>query len=126
MVIDIARINGKIKIQKITAVIDCGIYVNPDTVIAQCEGSIVMGLTATIKSGITIEKGKVAEPNFDKYQMLQLRETPEIDVTVVKSTDPPDGAGESGLANVAPALTNAIFNMTGKRIRTLPFKLADV
>ena len=126
MVIDIARINGKIKIQKITAVIDCGIYVNPDTVIAQCEGSIVMGLTATIKSGITIEKGKVAEPNFDKYQMLQLRDTPGIDVTIVKSTDPPDGAGESGLANVAPALTNAIFNMTGKRIRTLPFKLADV
>ena len=126
MVIDIARVNGKIKIQKITAVIDCGTYVNPDTVIAQCEGSIVMGLTATIKSGITIEKGKVAEQNFDKYRMLQLSECPEIDVTVVKTTDPPEGAGESGLANVAPALTNAIFNLTGKRIRTLPFNLEDV
>lgn len=126
MVIEIARVNGKIKIEKITAVIDCGTYVNPDTVIAQCEGSIVMGLTATFKSGITIEKGKVAERNFDTYPMLQMGETPEMDVTVVKSTDPPEGAGESGLANVAPSLANAIFNMTGKRIRVLPFNLADI
>jgi isoquinoline 1-oxidoreductase beta subunit len=58
--------------------------------------------------------------------MLQMDESPEIDVTVVKSTDPPDGAGESGLANIAPALTNAIFNMTGKRIRALPFNIADI
>ncbi len=126
MVIDVARVNGKVKIEKITAVIDCGIYVNPDTVIAQCEGSIVMGLTATYKSGLTIANGKVAEKNFDNYRMLQINECPEIDVTVVKSTDPPEGAGESGLANVAPSLANAIFNMTGKRIRTLPFKLEDI
>jgi len=126
LVVDVARVNNKIKIEKITAVIDCGTYVNPDTVQAQCEGSIIMGLTATIKSGITIAKGKVVEQNFDSYKMLQIDESPEIDVTVVKSTDPPDGAGESGLANVAPALTNAIFNMTGKRIRTLPFNIADV
>jgi len=126
LVVDVARVNGKVKIEKITAVIDCGIYINPDTVQAQCEGSIIMGLTATIKSGITIAKGKVVEQNFDSYKMLQINESPEIDVTVVKSTDPPDGAGESGLANVAPALTNAIFNMTGKRIRTLPFNIADI
>ncbi len=126
MVVDVERSNGKVKIEKITAVIDCGTYVNPDTVQAQCEGSIIMGLTATIKSGITIAKGKVVEQNFDSYKMLEINESPEIDVTVVKSTDPPDGAGESGLANVAPALTNAIFNMTGKRIRTLPFNIAEV
>ncbi len=126
LVVDVARINGKVKIEKITAVIDCGTYINPDTVQAQCEGSIIMGLTATIKSGITIAKGKVVEQNFDSYKMLQINESPEIDVTVVKSTDPPDGAGESGLANVAPALMNAIFNMTGKRIRTLPFNITDI
>lgn len=126
MVIEVAGINGKIKIEKITAVIDCGICVNPDTVVAQCEGSIVMGLTATIKSGISIEKGRVAEQNFNRYKMLRIDECPEIEVTVVKSTDPPEGAGESGLANVAPALTNAIFNLTGKRIRTLPFSLDEV
>ena len=125
LVADIARENGKIKIKKLTAVIDCGTYVNPDTVIAQCEGSIIMGLTATYKSAITIEKGKVAEVNFDKYEMLRIDETPEIDVTVVKSTEVPEGAGESGLANVAPSVTNAIFNLTGKRIRTLPFNLNE-
>ncbi|MFI5188182.1 MAG: molybdopterin cofactor-binding domain-containing protein [Chitinophagales bacterium] len=126
LVVDVTRVNDKVRIEKITAVIDCGTYVNPDTVKAQCEGSIIMGLTAAIKSGITIEKGKVVEQNFDSYKMLQINECPEIDVTAVKSTDPPDGAGESGLANVAPALTNAIFNMTEKRIRTLPFNIEDV
>lgn len=126
MVISIRRINGKVKIEKIDAVIDCGIYVNPDTVKAQCEGSIVMGLTATYKGGISIEKGRVVEKNFDTYKLLRIDETPEINVTVIKSTDPPDGAGESGLANVAPALANAIFIMTGKRIRKLPFNLDEV
>ncbi|HEX5654703.1 MAG TPA: xanthine dehydrogenase family protein molybdopterin-binding subunit, partial [Chitinophagaceae bacterium] len=93
---------------------------------AQCEGSIIMGLTATYKSGITIAKGRVVEQNFDKYSLLKINETPEIDVTVVQSTDPPEGAGESGLANVAPALANAIFDLTGKRIRNLPFNLGEV
>ena len=126
LVVEVARLNDKVKIEKITAVIDCGTYVNPDTVRAQSEGSIIMGLTAAIKSGITFANGRVVEENFDKYQMLQISETPEIDVTVVKSTDPPEGAGESGLPNVAPSLTNAIFNLTGKRIRTLPFNLGDI
>lgn len=126
MVIEVARSNGKLKIEKITTVIDCGTCINPDTVKAQCEGSIIMGLTATYKSGITIAKGRVVEQNFDKYSLLKINETPEIDVTVVQSTDPPEGAGESGLANVAPALANAIFDLTGKRIRNLPFNLGEV
>jgi isoquinoline 1-oxidoreductase beta subunit len=126
VVIDVARVSGKVKIEKITAVIDCGTYINPDTVKAQCEGSIIMGLTATYKSGITISKGKVAEQNFHSFSLLQINETPEIDVTVVQSTDPPEGAGESGLANVAPALANALFSLTGKRIRSLPFKMEDI
>jgi isoquinoline 1-oxidoreductase beta subunit len=126
LVVEVTNANGKITIKKLTAVIDCGMYVNPDTVRSQCEGSMIMGLTAAIKSGITIDKGKVVEQNFDSYQMLQMNETPEIDVTVVKTTDPPEGAGESGLANVAPSLANAIFNLTGKRIRTLPFNVAEI
>ena len=102
------------------------LILTPDTVKAQCEGSIIMGLTATYKSGITISNGKVTEQNFDRYSLLKIDETPEIDVTVVKTTDPPEGAGESGLANVAPALANAIFNLTGKRIRNLPFRMEDI
>jgi len=117
---------GKIKIVKITAVIDCGTCVNPDIVKAQTEGSIVMGLTATYKSAITIDKGKVVEKNFDTYTMLGLHECPEIEVHVINSTEPPEGAGESGLANVAPSLTGAIFDLTKKRIRTLPINLDEI
>ncbi len=126
LVIDVARVKGKVRIDKITCVIDCGTYINPDTVKAQCEGSVIMGLTATYKSSITITNGKATEQNFNRYSLLKINETPEIDVVVVQSTDPPEGAGESGLANVAPALANAIFNLTGKRIRSLPFRMEDI
>jgi isoquinoline 1-oxidoreductase subunit beta len=126
MVIDVARVNGKVAIKKITAVVDAGIVVNPDTVKAQTEGSIVMGLTATFKSAINIEKGKVAEKNFHTYKMLMLHECPEMEIIVLPSEDAPEGAGEAGLPNVAPSLANAIFDMTGKRIRTLPFSLDGI
>jgi isoquinoline 1-oxidoreductase subunit beta len=126
MVAEVARVDGKVRPVKITCAVDCGIAVNPDIVKAQTEGSIVMGLTAAYKSAITIEKGKVAEKNFDTYKMLELHECPEIEVAVMKSGAPPEGAGEAGLPTVAPALTNAIFNMTGKRIRKLPFALDTV
>jgi isoquinoline 1-oxidoreductase subunit beta len=126
LVIEVQRIKGKVKPTKITAAIDCGICVNPETVKAQTEGSIVMGLTATYKSAITIDKGRAVEKNFDTYKMLGLEECPEIEVHVIKSTDPPEGAGESGLANVAPSLTNAIFDLMKKRIRVIPFNLDEV
>ena len=126
MVVEIARVDGHIKLAKVTAAIDCGVVVNPDTVKAQAEGCVVMGLTAAYKSGITFEHGKVAETNFDTYHMLRYNECPEIEIHVVESQDPPEGAGEPGLPTVAPALTNAIFELTGKRIRKLPFKLEEV
>jgi isoquinoline 1-oxidoreductase beta subunit len=125
-VVEITRVNGKIKVTKVTAAIDCGTTVNPDVVKAQTEGSIVMGLTSTYKSAITINKGAVVEKNFDKYRMLELKECPQIEVTVMTSTDPPEGAGEGGLPPVAPALTNAIYALTKKRIRVLPFNLDEV
>jgi isoquinoline 1-oxidoreductase beta subunit len=125
-VIDIARENGKIKIQKITAAIDCGKVVNPDIVRAQTEGGIVMGLTASYISGLTIDKGQVAENNFHTYKMLLLNECPQLEIIVMDSDDPPEGAGEAGLPGVAPALANAIFALTGKRIRSLPFKLSEI
>ncbi len=126
MVIEVARVGGKLMLAKVTAAIDCGMAVNPDIVKAQTEGCIVMGLTAAYKSGITFEKGKVVEQNFNTYKMLELGECPEIEVIVTKSEDPPEGAGEAGLPTVAPALTNAIFALTGKRIRVLPFKLDEI
>lgn len=126
MVVEINRRNGKIFIKKITAAVDCGIPVNPEIIKAQTEGCIVMGLTATYKSGLTIEKGRIVEKNFDTYKMLRLNECPETEVIVIKSDDPPEGVGEAGLPTVAPALTNAIFSLTGKRIRALPFNLDEI
>lgn len=126
MVIEVARVNGKVAIKKITAVVDAGIVVNPDTVKAQTEGSIVMGLTAAYKSAINIDKGKVAEKNFHTYKMLLLHECPEMEIIVLPSEDAPEGAGEAGLPNVAPSLANAIFDMTGKRIRSLPIDLNNI
>ncbi|HXB45872.1 MAG TPA: molybdopterin cofactor-binding domain-containing protein [Puia sp.] len=122
-VAEVARINGKMKVMKITVAIDCGIVVSPDTVKAQTEGCVVMGLTAAYKSGLTIDKGRVVEKNFHNYPILRINECPEIEVIVMKNNYQPEGAGEPGLPPVAPALTNAIFKMTGKRIRELPFNL---
>lgn len=122
-VVEVASIEGKIKPIKITVAIDSGIAIHPDNLKAQTEGAVVMGLTAAYKSGLTIADGKVAEHNFDTYKMLQLHECPEIEVHVVKNNDAPEGAGEAGLPSVAPALTNAICNLTGKRIRELPFDI---
>ncbi len=122
-VAEVARINGKVKLVKVTVAIDSGVVVNPDTIVAQTEGCVVMGLTAAYKSGLTIENGKVAEQNFHNYPIMRINECPEIDVIVMKNNYPPEGAGEPGLPPVAPALTNAIFNMTGKRIRVLPFNM---
>ncbi len=126
MVVEVKRIEGKIKPVKITAAIDSGTPVHPDNLKAQTEGCIVMGLTAAYKSAITIEKGKVAEQNFDAYKMLGMHECPEIDVHVIASTEKPEGAGEAGLPPVAPALCNAIFELTKNRIRVLPFDLEEV
>ena len=126
VVAEIAKIMGKTKVVKITVAIDCGIVVNPDTIKAQTEGCVVMGLTAAYKSGLTIEKGKVVEQNFHNYKILRIDECPEIEVILIKNNYPPSGGGEPGLPPVAPALTNAIFNLTGKRIRELPFNLGIV
>jgi len=110
---------------KITTVIDVGICINPDTVQAQTEGSIVMGLTAAY-NGLTIRDGAVVEQNFNKYPLLKIDECPEIETIILESDAPPDGAGESGLPTVAPALANALFNLTGKRLRKLPLDLQNI
>lgn len=126
MVAEVTKRDGKIVPSRIIAAIDCGTPINPGIIKAQTEGCIVMGLTATYKSGLTIEKGSVVEQNFDKYQMLRIQETPKTEVYVIESKEHPEGAGEAGLPTVAPAITNAIFDLTQKRIRSLPFDLNKV
>jgi len=118
--------DGKIKIDKAIAVMDCGWYVNPDIIRAQVEGSIVMALGAAAKHETHFEDGKAVEKNFDAYKMPRISDIPEIEVHIMENSERPGGVGEPGLPPFAPALCNAIFDLTGKRIRKLPFNLDEV
>lgn len=119
--------SGKgVKIEKVVSVIDCGMTVNPDNIKAQTEGNIVMGLTAAIKNGITIKDGLTEQSNFHQYNVLRINEMPKTEVYIVDNQEAPGGVGEPGLPPFAPALCNAIYNLTGKRIRTLPFDIDNI
>lgn len=122
-VVEISIADEKIKVHRVVCAIDCGLAVNPDGVIAQMEGGIIFGLTAALYGEITIEKGRVMQSNFHDYRMLRLPEAPTIEVYIVSSTEKMGGAGEPGVPPVAPALANAIFAATGKRLRSLPLRL---
>ena len=112
--------DGEVRVHRVVCAADCGILVNPDTVEAQLQSAIVYGLTAALYGEITIDRGRVAQSNFSDYRMLELAEMPEIDVHLVQSEAAPGGVGEAGLPPIAPAVCNAIFAGTGKRIRRLP------
>jgi len=118
--------SGGVKIDKVIAVMDCGWYVNPDIIKAQVEGSIMMALGAATVHETTFEDGKAVEKNFDRYRMPRFTDAPEIEVHIVDNDERAGGVGEPGLPPFAPALTNAIFDLTGKRIRKLPFSLDEV
>lgn len=116
--------NGVVRVHRVVCAVDCGQVVHPDTVVAQMEGSIVFGLTAALKGRITLEKGRVKQSNFHDYRMLTMREMPVVEVYIVPSPFEPGGVGEPGTPPIAPAVANAVFAATGRRIRTLPITLA--
>jgi isoquinoline 1-oxidoreductase subunit beta len=124
-VVEVKKVGKQIVPVKITTVIDVGICINPDTVKAQTEGSIVMGLGA-VYAGLTVRNGAIAEQNFNDYPLLKMNQCPQIETFIIDRDAPPDGAGESGLPTVAPAFANAIYELTGKRIRKLPIDLASI
>jgi isoquinoline 1-oxidoreductase beta subunit len=97
--------------------------VNPDSVEAQIESAIAFGTTAALKGEITIENGRVVQRNFDDYMLLTIDEMPKVEVHIVPSNQPVGGMGEPGLPPIAPAIANAVFAATGKRIRKLPIRL---
>jgi isoquinoline 1-oxidoreductase beta subunit len=117
---------GKLKIDKVLAVMDCGWYVNPDIVRAQVEGSIVMAYGAAVTHETHFMDGKAVETNFHQYKMPRINDIPEIEVHIMENEEKPGGVGEPGLPPFAPALCNAIFDLTGKRIRKLPFNIDEV
>jgi isoquinoline 1-oxidoreductase subunit beta len=112
----------EVHIKRVVCVVDCGMVVNPDHVKAQMEGGINFGISGALWGEITINNGKVEQSNFDNYRVMRMRESPVIEVHLVQSSEAPGGIGEPGTAAIAPALTNAIFAATGKRIRNLPIK----
>ena len=122
-VVEISFDDNKLRIHRVVCAIDCGLAVNPDGVHAQMEGCIVYGLTAALYGEITLEKGQVQQSNFHDYQMLRMNQTPKIEVYIVPGCEKMGGAGEPGVPPVAPALANAIFAATGKRLRDLPLRL---
>ena len=125
MLVEVQQKGKSIVPTKITTVLDLGICINPDTVRAQTEGSIVMGLGA-VYAGLTVSRGAIVEQNFNSYSLLKMNQCPEIETHILDSEAPPDGAGEAGLPTVAPALANAIFDLTGKRLRKLPIDMNSI
>ena len=118
--------NKTLKVHKMVCAIDCGQVVNPDTVTAQMEGCIAFGLTAALYGEITFENGKVKQSNFNNYKMLRINEMPQVEVHILDSTEKMGGVGEPGVPSVAPAVMNALFMLTGKRVRSLPLRPDDL
>ena len=117
--------NHVIRVHKVTCAIDCGTVINPDGVRAQIESAVVYGLTATLKSAITVEENKVQQSNFHDFPILSMQEAPLVETHIIDSTRPPGGVGEPGLPPIAPAVANAVFAATGQRLRRLPLRLAS-
>jgi len=126
-VIEVSKKGAGIKIEKVYAVIDLGTVVNPDMVKAQVEGAATMALTAAIKNGIIFEKGESVQTNFNNNPIVRINEMPPVEVSILANGGPKiKGVGEPGLPSFAPALCNAIFSATGKRIRKLPFDINNI
>jgi isoquinoline 1-oxidoreductase subunit beta len=112
--------DGQVRVKRVTCAVDCGQVVNPDTVKAQMEGGIIFGLSAALYGEITLKDGRVEQSNFDSYQVVRIDQAPQVEVHIVQSGEAPGGIGEPGTAAIAPAVVNAIFAATGKRLRKLP------
>src|SRR6516162_3560891 len=111
---------GAVRVRRVVCAVDCGTVVSPDTVQAQIQSGIVFGATAAVYGEITLKNGRVEQSNFDSYQVLRIDEAPVVEVHVAKSSEPPGGMGETGTSAAVPAIANAIFAATGKRLRKMP------
>jgi isoquinoline 1-oxidoreductase beta subunit len=123
-VVEVSIVNGAIKVHRVVVATDLGMVVNPNIVQQQIESNIVFGLTALLYGNITLKDGRVQQTNFHDYKLLRMPETPKIEMHFVKSTEKPGGIGEPGMALLSPTVANAVFALTGKRLRKMPFSLA--
>ena len=116
--------DGAVRVRRVVCAVDCGTVVNPDTVQAQIQSAIIFGITAALHGEVTLKDGRVQQSNFDTYQMQRMNEAPAIEVHIVRSFEPPGGMGECGTSCIVPAVANAIFAATGKRLRKMPVDTA--
>jgi isoquinoline 1-oxidoreductase subunit beta len=121
--VEVAK-DGTVRVRRVVCAVDCGTVVNPDTVRAQIESAVMFGITAALYGEITLKDGRVEQTNFDSYQILRMNEAPEVEVHIVQNSEPPGGMGEAGTSLIVPAVANAIFAATGKRLRKLPVDTA--
>jgi isoquinoline 1-oxidoreductase beta subunit len=112
--------DGKFKVERVVAVIDCGMAINPDSIAAQVEGAIVYALSALSFGQITFNKGRTEQANFDTYNVVHMAQAPKVEVYIVPSRELPGGVGEPGTPPLFAAVTNALYNATGRRVRRLP------
>jgi isoquinoline 1-oxidoreductase beta subunit len=117
--VEVAK-DGSVRVRRVVCAVDCGTAVNPDTVRAQFQSAIIFGITAALYGEITLKNGRDEQTNFDTYQALRLNEAPSIEVHIVQNFEPPGGMGECGTSCIVPAVANAIFAATGKRLRKMP------
>jgi isoquinoline 1-oxidoreductase beta subunit len=117
--VEVAK-DGAVRVRRVVCAVDCGTVINPDTVRAQIQSGIIFGITAALYGNITLKDGRVEQSNFDSYQVLRINEAPTIEVHIVQSVEPPGGMGECGTSAIVPAVANAIFAATGKRLRKMP------
>jgi len=117
---------GEVRVHRVVCAVDCGKVVNPNTIGAQMESGIVFGLTAALHGAITLKDRRVQQGNFHQYPLLTMQEMPKVEVHVIPSEEPPTGVGEPCVPPIAPAVANAIFAATGKRIRRLPIRAGEL
>jgi isoquinoline 1-oxidoreductase subunit beta len=123
-VAEVSLVKGKVRVNRVVVAVSCGTALNPDSVAHQMEGSVAYGLSAALRGEITFAKGAAVQDNFHLYEPLRISEMPKVETYLVPSTAAPGGIGEPGLPPIAPAVGNALFALTGERLRSLPFKVA--
>jgi isoquinoline 1-oxidoreductase beta subunit len=110
-------------VHKVACAVDCGVAVNPNGIAQQMESAVIYGLSAALYGEVTIKDGKVEQQNFNNYPVLRMNQAPLVETVIMKSAEAPGGIGEPGTPPVAPAVANAVFALTGKRLRNLPLRL---
>ena len=124
-VAEVSVTDGKIKVHRMVCAVDCGQYVNPGIIAAQIEGGAIFGASAALFQELTFENGRLQQTNFNTFPVMRMNECPEIETYIVESNEKSGGIGEPGVPCAAPAIANALYAATGKRVRRLPIRLSE-